>query len=70
MEFSQAMEFRSFFSLFSAGDARLRMRPSQNFPNPNGDRPVPIGRKRGDDRILLKNADISVVFSTKLNMQS
>ena len=37
--------FRSFFSEFSAGDARLRMRLSQNFSQPNGDRPVPIGQR-------------------------
>ena len=36
---------RSFFSEFSAGDARLRMRLSQNFSQPNGDRPVPIGQR-------------------------
>ena len=53
---------RSFFSEFSAGDARLRMRLSQNFSQPNGDRPVPIGQMWSDDRFPLNNAVISVAL--------
>ena len=46
----------------------MRMRPSQIFeiPNLNGDRPVPIGQMRSDDRSLLKIADSSVIFAMKL----
>jgi len=60
------MEFAGFFSEFSAGDARLRMRLSQNFSQPNGDRPVPIGQKRSDDRILLKLTNVIILFSVAL----
>ncbi len=37
-----------------------------SFPNFYGDRPVPIGQMRSDDRSLLKIADSSVIFSMKL----
>ena len=37
-----------------------------SFPNFYGDRPVPIGQMRSDDRSLLKKADSSVIFSMKL----
>ena len=56
------MDFADFFSEFSAGDARLRMRLSQNFSQPNGDRPVPIGQREATTGYFLKDAEISVVF--------
>ena len=37
-----------------------------SFPNFYGDRPVPIGQMRSDDRSLLKKADSRVIFSMKL----
>ena len=66
-EFSQAMEFRSFFSEFFGWGRTLADASQPNsFPNFYGDRPVPIGQMRSDDRSLLKIADSSVIFSMKL----
>ena len=61
------MDFRSLF-LRILGWGREHAAASQpnSFPNFYGDRPVPIGQMRSDDRSLLKKADSRVIFSMKL----
>ena len=66
-EVSQANGFSQFF-LRILGWGREHAAASQpnSFPNFYGDRPVPIGQMRSDDRSLLKKADSRVIFSMKL----
>ena len=61
------MDFRSLFlRILGWGLEHAAESQPNSFPNFYGDRPVPIGQMRSDDRSLLKKADSRVIFSMKL----